>query len=73
VDGVLSVSTHGRQATMQLRGSVEPLLQVLAASGVSELRSREPSLEELFLTLYGGGGGPRGSGDGDGDRATGDD
>src|SRR5580693_6156506 len=39
VDGVLSVSTHGRQASMQLRGSVEPLLKVLAASGVSELRS----------------------------------
>ena len=78
VDGVLSVSTHGRQATMQLRGSVEPLLQVLAASGVSELRSREPSLEELFLTLYGGagGGGPSGSGTGDaarGERATDDD
>ena len=29
---------------------------VLAAAGVSELRSREPSLEELFLTLYGDGG-----------------
>jgi hypothetical protein len=26
---------------------------VLAAAGVRQLRSREPSLEELFLTLYG--------------------
>ena len=32
---------------------MEPLLQALAAAGVRQLRSREPSLEELFLTLYG--------------------
>ena len=38
----------------QVRGAVEPLLQVLAASGVHELLSREPSLEELFLAHYGG-------------------
>jgi len=36
-----------------VRGSMEPLLQVLAAAGVRQVRSREPSLEELFLTLYG--------------------
>jgi polyether ionophore transport system ATP-binding protein len=34
-------------------GSVEPLLGVLAASGVHQLLSREPSLEELFLAHYG--------------------
>ena len=55
VDGVLDVTTHGRQATLQVRGPMGPLLRVLAASGVNELRSREPSLEELFLTLYGEG------------------
>ena len=55
VDGVLDVTVHGRQATLQVRGPMGPLLRVLAASGVSELRSREPSLEELFLTLYGEG------------------
>ena len=32
---------------------MEPLLQVLAGSGVSQLLSREPSLEELFLAHYG--------------------
>jgi hypothetical protein len=36
-------------------GSVEPLLGVLAASGVHQLLSREPSLEELFLAHYGRG------------------
>ena len=39
----------------QVRGSVEPLLTVLAAAGVHELLSREPSLEELFLAHYGAG------------------
>ena len=37
----------------QRGGSVEPLLKVLAQAGVTELLSREPSLEELFLALYG--------------------
>jgi len=53
VDGVLSASSGGRHASLQVRGSMEPLLQVLATAGVRQLRSREPSLEELFLTLYG--------------------
>jgi len=61
VDGVLSASSHGHHASLQVRGPMEPLLRVLAAAGVRQLRSREPSLEELFLTLYG-----------DGDGATGD-
>jgi ABC-2 type transport system ATP-binding protein len=34
-------------------GSVEPLLSALATSGVHQLLSREPSLEELFLAHYG--------------------
>jgi ABC-2 type transport system ATP-binding protein len=29
------------------------LVKVLAAAGVTELLSREPSLEELFLAQYG--------------------
>ena len=32
---------------------MEPLLKVLAGAGVDKLLSREPSLEELFLALYG--------------------
>jgi hypothetical protein len=37
---------------------VEPLLRVLADSGVTGLLSREPSLEELFLARYGAGADP---------------
>jgi ABC-2 type transport system ATP-binding protein len=53
VPGVESVQTEGRVVRCQVRGTVEPLLKVLAASGVHELLSREPSLEELFLAHYG--------------------
>ena len=47
------MKVNGRVVRCQVRGSVEPLLKVLAAAGVTELLSREPSLEELFLAQYG--------------------
>ena len=53
VPGVTSVETVGRVVRCQVHGTVEPLLKVLATSGVHELLSREPSLEELFLAHYG--------------------
>ena len=55
VPGVSSVEVVGHLLRCQVRGTIEPLLQLLAASGVQELLSREPSLEELFLAQYGGG------------------
>jgi len=57
VAGVSAVDVEGHVVRCQVRGSIEPLLKVLAASGVHELLSREPSLEELFLAHYGGDGG----------------
>jgi ABC-2 type transport system ATP-binding protein len=53
IPGVSAVQADGRVVRCQVRGSVEPLLKVLAASGVHELLSHEPSLEELFLAHYG--------------------
>ena len=53
VPGVSSVEADGPLVRCQVRGSVEPLLKVLAAAGVTHLVSREPSLEELFLAQYG--------------------
>jgi len=53
VQGVSSVELDGRVVRCQVRGSVEPLLKVLASAGVTELLSSEPSLEELFLAQYG--------------------
>lgn len=51
--GVSMIEVQGPTLRCQVRGSVEPLLKVLAHSGVQELLSREPSLEELFLSHYG--------------------
>ncbi len=53
VPGVRDVAVEGNRVRCQVVGSVEPLLGVLAASGVHQLLSREPSLEELFLAHYG--------------------
>jgi len=55
VPGVRSVVVEGQTIRCQVQGSIEPLLKVLASSGVHELLSREPSLEELFLSHYGAG------------------
>jgi ABC-2 type transport system ATP-binding protein len=55
VPGVSMVAVQGSSMTCQVQGSVGPLLRVLADSGVREMLSREPSLEELFLSHYGTG------------------
>lgn len=51
--GVSSVQVVGQQLVCQVRGPIEPLLQVITAAHPKTLLSREPSLEELFLSLYG--------------------
>jgi ABC-2 type transport system ATP-binding protein len=63
VPGVTAVEVQGNRVRCQVIGSVEPLLGVLAASGVHQLLSREPSLEELFLARYGEEPGAADSGD----------
>ncbi len=64
VSGVSGVDVEGSRLRCQVTGSVEPLLAVLAAAGVRRLTSREPSLEELFLTHYGTQVAPEEAGDG---------
>ncbi len=53
VPGVSSVEIEGHMVRCQVRGPIDPLLRLLTDSGVTRLVSREPSLEELFLALYG--------------------
>ncbi|APA98443.1 ABC transporter ATP-binding protein [Nocardia seriolae] len=53
VPGVTGVEVDGNRVRLQVRGSVEPLLARLTAARVTQLLSREPSLEELFLERYG--------------------
>jgi polyether ionophore transport system ATP-binding protein len=53
VPGVTAVQVDGNRIRCQVTGSVDALLDVLAAAKVHHLTSREPSLEELFLAHYG--------------------
>lgn len=53
VAGLSSVTVEGKALRCQVQGPIEPLLEVLMKSGVASLLIREPSLEELFLALYG--------------------
>ncbi|HTW09955.1 MAG TPA: ABC transporter ATP-binding protein [Acidimicrobiales bacterium] len=55
VPGVSGVMSDGSSLHCQVTGPLEPLLNVLVQGRVSRLISREPSLEELFLALYGTG------------------
>ena len=44
---------EGTLAGLEVTGSVDALVKALGSFEVTELRSREPSLEEVFLSLYG--------------------
>jgi len=53
ITGVSAVQVAGHHLTCQVHGSIDELLSVLAAAHPETLLSREPSLEELFLSIYG--------------------
>jgi len=54
VPGVKNMQIVGHQLRCQVHGDIAPLLSILSAAKPRSLLSREPSLEELFLSLYGG-------------------
>jgi ABC-2 type transport system ATP-binding protein len=53
VAGVSAVQIAGHHLSCQVRGPIDDLLTVLAAGHPETMLSREPSLEELFLSIYG--------------------
>ncbi len=53
IPGVTAIEVAGDRVRCQVHGSVQPLLMVLATADTRQLLAREPSLEELFLGLYG--------------------
>lgn len=55
VPGVTRVKVTADHVRCQVTGPIQPLLTALATSGIRQLLSREPSLEELFLAYYGAG------------------
>jgi ABC-2 type transport system ATP-binding protein len=56
VAGVKRAVVDGHRLHLEVQGPIEPVVDALAGTGVRELLSREPSLEELFLAHYGPGG-----------------
>ena len=61
IPGVTNVVVDGHTVECDVAGSMEPLLRALADAGVHHMTTREPSLEELFMSHYGDG--PEPSGD----------
>jgi ABC-2 type transport system ATP-binding protein len=53
VPGVSHVRIEAGTLRCRVEGPVSPLLAALAEAGATRLVSREPTLEELFLTYYG--------------------
>ena len=53
VPGIHDIEIDGNHLRCQVTGPVEPLLKRLSAVGVTQMLSREPSLEEIFLAHYG--------------------
>jgi ABC-2 type transport system ATP-binding protein len=56
--GVTRAETAGSEATLWLKGDVNPLIARLAHCEVEQLVFPEPQLEEVFLDLYRPGGAP---------------
>ena len=54
IEGVEVSSMEDHHLSLQVRGEMGPLLRALAGLPVTELDSREPSLEEIFLIHYRG-------------------
>lgn len=53
IKGVSGVRVSGNALHFQIRGDIGPVLQVISNAKPITFLSREPSLEELFLSLYG--------------------
>jgi ABC-2 type transport system ATP-binding protein len=53
IKGVIDVKVQEKILSCQIHGSMQELIKVLADAGSVKILSREPSLEELFLGIYG--------------------
>ncbi len=56
VPGVAQVTTTPAGVRLTLNGPPGPVLEAIASAAVTGIRSQEASLEEIFLTYYGGDG-----------------
>ena len=54
LEGVSNILISDHHLRCQVQGSMQELLKVFADAKATKFLSREPSLEELFLSIYGG-------------------
>ncbi|WP_448811838.1 ABC transporter ATP-binding protein [Agromyces bauzanensis] len=52
IPNVRNVEVHGNRASLEVQGSIDPLIDALAPRDVIELDSRELSLEEVFFAEF---------------------
>jgi ABC-2 type transport system ATP-binding protein len=52
VDGLEQVAVNDHRVTAMLRGSFDPLMTAIAGRRIVTFTSREPTLEEIFLSYY---------------------
>ena len=52
IPGVRELDRTGTHLTFAVQGEPDPLIKALAAYRVIELESREPDLEDVFLSVY---------------------
>jgi len=57
LDGVEAVETGPGALRIEVQGALAPVIDALGGCGVTELTSRQPSLEEIFLRHYDDGAG----------------
>jgi ABC-2 type transport system ATP-binding protein len=55
IPGVSNIDVDGQTIDCDVTGSMEPLVSALAGARVQHMTTREPSLEELFMSHYGDG------------------
>jgi ABC-2 type transport system ATP-binding protein len=53
IPGVSNAMIDGHTVECDVSGPMEPLLRALTDAGVRHMTTREPSLEELFMSRYG--------------------
>lgn len=53
VPGVSEVTGEGTTLRFRLAGDIDPVLRAVTDQYIIDLRTQEPSLEEIFLTFYG--------------------
>lgn len=56
IPGVDEVSADGNDLRLRLSGEIDPVLRALSDLYIVDIRTQEPTLEEVFRTFYGNGG-----------------